>query len=345
MKEYNLFVAGIPNGTHPRRLERCFARAGYQVRVNRSESAVTSVAGRDQLCKGHCVITAIDAPTYVAIRDGAEVAIDDRVLICQPFLRGEELYHQIAVSNRKRVILKGVPGYVELDFIRLRLEQSYGRVENLFKFKPDGRAAQDRGELGAASKKVSLSIMFSSHLSAKKATIDGYFEVEPGYLATFDAFRSKKKTASSIDYFGSTPYYYNSRLDVEYQDVNIYQEALVHQGDHPGQNFGRSGALRELAPKAEKPALINRRKTATHVNHRDETPRRAVSHDKNYRESSGISRHYFSNLLLDRTHHLKPTSRIYKLLRREVSKYSATFELQGTWIDRTNLRYNPGSRD
>ena len=339
MKEYNLFVAGIPYGTTPGTLERCFARAGYSVAISERESSLTPLGSSLALCKGHCVIKAADKHTYHAILGNGDVAIQDRVLICKPFLRGEKLFHQIAVSNKKRVILKGIPSFMDLDSVREKLESLYGRVESMFRFMSDGRSPYDREESSSFSRKISLSVMFIKQQSARTAAQDTYLEVERGYFAVIEAFKTNKKTKNTLGTLGNLRNFgsYHDNIFKEQESKNKEERILI--GDpceilSPGENSLPPGSKYLNVHKA------HQSRTVHHLHTCGSPPKRALSLGRKCTENSGIGRFYFTCELLDLSHHLKPTSRVYKLLRREVGEFSAIFELSNTWINRTNLRFN-----
>ena len=56
--------------------------------------------------------------------------------------------------------------------------------------------------------------------------------------------------------------------------------------------------------------------------------------------SRGYCRTQFIDDLIGLSHHLKPSSRVYRLLRSEKFEYFSTFELMNTWTAMHNFKYN-----
>lgn len=332
MKDYNLFVAGIPYGINSRAIEVCFATLGYQVKV-RTEESITGEGCENQnsiLCQGYCVIRPRDQSTYYSILKNKGIQFQGRTLICKPYLEGDSLYRQNAYNNKRRVILKGIPVQISTDSVLELLEWVYGPVEKMYKFLSD-KVDSQREIPTNGQKFMSLSVMFWDKEAAKKASADKYCQVK-GFKIGIEAFQSKKKRRKmatdlkivptkaelgslrplgSKDEVGSKPSF--PMLDQEERRILSFSKV-----------DSRGKTLQSLADFA-----IMKKERTSHS-----TP------CKISRGVSGVHRHEFLQEIIRFAHHIKPTSRIFKLLRSEFSEYTAMFELRDTWIARTNQRYN-----
>ena len=321
-----IFVAGIPYDTKIQVVEASFSEQGYKVRV---KDGFTSKSNRksDLDCRvktGHCTVSVLNLSMYESILRTGNIYISNRRLMIKPHLSGTCLFKLNAANNKKRILLKHVPAYYESKIIFDLLVKNYGEVQEFFPFMSD---TVTYGDLDRKFK--SFSVMFTSIDSAMSAIKDSYVQLDKTlvYIEKYQKSKKKCHNHQQISQPNLIPYSMKSRYSVATHPSMIRPFPVINQVNTK-EIYSRSSNTRSKSQSS----LRNLYKMS------NEGKTRSLTRPSN--GSGGCMRSELLEELSLRSHHLKPTAPLYRLLRSQNFEYVATFEHRYSWIGKTNFRKN-----
>lgn len=330
MKNYQIFVAGIPCLTSAQEVTMCFSRLNYVVRVEQSSFPTLFAKNQRLVVDGHCVISVKNLSSYEGILSHGEIKLKGRKLMCKPYLTGVNLYKLNAQNNKRRIILKSVPSFLYERDVRHSLEKKFGKIEQFFPFLSDNRTPEE-----SKRKFTSYSVMFEDVNSALWAVEANVVELKEGIYANIEKFSRKRKELNDQKQTKTTLGNFSTIEDLGKRN---------HEPTTLDNLVKDRRAKRKLLYKPK--SFRRRHRSLVNQPCKDNLPYQTLQ-DRSTRSlerttliPAGYQRLELIEELCAKCSHLKPNSKIYRLLRCENFEYSATFELKNTWISSNNLRHN-----
>ena len=323
-----MFVSGIPRGTKARELVFAFNKMRFKIRVSTNNELTEH--SRSEIISGHCLICTRNRNEYENILNSERIFFDGRWLSVKPYLSGVELYRQNCKNNKRRILLKRVPLNISDFEIRDSLESKFGLVSELFCLMPDKK--ESSSHYMRKRKTRTYSVMFYQEVSSTFVN-NMKLELRPGLWVLAEKFsvkKKKKKTACNKGSHLSVPDGNSQKNYLEMPDAKTAPTLKVVgeivQSISNGSLLGKLKSVQQLTELPEQ---------SDYPQHR-----RRTSVEGTKRPSNGYCRSEFINDLIGECHHLKPSTKIYRLLRGEDPEYLATFEHRYTWIAVSNLQVN-----
>lgn len=320
-----VFVTGIPRGTIALEVIRIFSEIGYKIKVVNQYSE--NIESSSRINSGYCLMKTESVSDYSSILELHHVFFSGRRLILKPYLTGTDLYKQNRKNNKRRILIKQVPFYISETEIRNHLENRYGFISELYRLKPHQPSSSY-----SRRKFCAYSVMFEEAIADhfKSST---FLEIRTNTFVIAERFCLNKKqnpcSSESSSRLSPELHVYDftggftTKVDLE-THVNLTETNLplyIH-------NYHRLSPRSQRAPSESSPSVERRRKS------------RPCSATNRRRPSTGYQKIVFSTLLLNSSHHLKPNSKIYRLLRDHDPEFLGTFALKDSWIALSNLREN-----
>ena len=329
MKKLQIYVAGIPTSTTTVELSACFSRHSYLVRVETTSKFPTGDNSQRFVLDGHCVISVADTTTYESILTNKRILLRGRRLMCSEFLTGTKLYKLNAMNNKRRIILKYVPSYLSEIEVKDSLERQFGKVERFFSYLSEHKEADE-----SRRRYKAYSVMFDQISVAQVVADRNVIELKYGINATVEKYnrkrvnkvpeaRTSKGTTCNLSTIDNL-----SRKNLASTNLTCVLPAsqpIVKCPENKTFHF-RSKPRAKTMEDFPKSTQFNTRRTCS-------VERSAIV-------ARGNRRTQFIEELRAVCPHLKPNSKIYRLLRSEDFEYIATFELSNAWISLTNFRQN-----
>lgn len=169
-EEYKVFVAGIPSSLNYTSIKQYFSIIGPITGIEMIDRGKVQKIDHDprlldQPCyKGFCVITTPNKITFNRIMTEKNFLLG-RLLICNKYLKNEDLLRHNKKINQQRILLKRVPGFFNENQLKDFLEKRYGNIKIIYAFKT--QIAKGNTIIENARKSfVTYSVTFESQKSA-----------------------------------------------------------------------------------------------------------------------------------------------------------------------------------
>ena len=296
MKALKVFVVGIPEGYGPHDLKACFEKRGHKITVP-SLTNITDFVGKSKSkSKGHCVIEVLDIGTYADVLNGCPIELAGKPLSCRPFLEQSVVLKAKKYRNARRVFIRNLPESCSQATLKYALEQEFGVVACI----------EPSSEIDDRGLTQEYSVIFENDTDARKAGQKGMVDVE-GDLATivpYTATRTKHSTEIFQDYQALSPVNFphrgqsshhlrsSAKIGLVGSSTRLYAGALKRDRSDPGFSCYNQKTA-ELKP-------FSRSRTRTKPS-----------------ASQKLKRAAFICELVQTTHALKPTAKIYHTIREE----------------------------
>ena len=321
-RNFFIFVSGIPRRTFAKSVNIFFANLGFHtfvvsqyLEISPSEWPIDS---------GYCLMGTRSKQAFETLLNHSHFEFQGRQLKVQPQLTGLQLYKLNRSYNKRRILLKRVPGYISTEEIKRCLEKHFGRISEFFELKSEMSYYH---QIDENRKNKTFSVMFETIISDM---IQGSIELEvsPGVYVHAERFSLKKKTFQKQNQLGTGNRQASSKKESSRVDSTI--GALSSQF----QTKTESSTTRNQTSVVRQSLSLRQIAIALPEN------RRARSSGRVPRSSQGCCRSQIVDDLLAASHHCKPSSKVYRLIRCEKFEYFSAFELGNTWTAKTNFKYN-----
>ena len=320
--KFVLFISGVPQGTLSSDLIKLFTEHGFNVRMFRKDPK--SAPSEWLVRSGYCLVQASDKITYKALLRREQFDFTSRKLMVSPYLQGAKLHRTNAKKNRRRIVVKHVPSFIPESDLVICLEQTFGKIEAIYKFKdsPFKNIAATKSD---GSMEV-YSVMLQHPIRDPAFTILP-IEIIPGTKIYAEKFSFKQKNKTSCRPTKE------SHPDILLRKSSPFQDSSLKKFEN-------------LLPKMQKSLrwIRHSRGKSLHKEHinkdEHESTKRSRSLDLQIRSLKGYCRATFLEELQSYGHHIRPTTKSFQCLRQEEPAYLSTFQLRNTWVARTNFRLN-----
>lgn len=161
---YVIYVAGVPKKVSRQGLYEYFAKFGRisQITTAGSPNSVPMDKEEEFGQKGFCLISTTSWDTFSFILGYQAHVLLGRSIYCTKYQEGSSLMRQNRMNNQKKIIIRGIPPYLDMNSLKLLLEQTIGKVELMYQFKeislPQDPSCRDPSK--------SFSVMFEEKSSA-----------------------------------------------------------------------------------------------------------------------------------------------------------------------------------
>lgn len=159
-KELKVFITGLALGTSLKKVTNYFSSFG-DVEVTFQDIGYKNKASHS----GACVVQTFTKPTFSSILNNLLV-FEGRVLHSSVYREGKALLAHNSFINKRRVVLKKVPGHLSLEQVKHKLEVLFGSVESIHTFKPTSASTKCEQKGTPNGRKKSFSVLFSIRESA-----------------------------------------------------------------------------------------------------------------------------------------------------------------------------------
>lgn len=208
-KKLKIFVAGVNSDSSANTLLQYFAKFGKVSFVHPfigNEGPKSPQHKKGHQRSGNFVLTVQDRKTYDTILSHRNHYLQGRNLICSPFLTGRSLMAKNFEANKRRFILKFVPSMLEEANLLDYLENKFGPVECLFKFKSETTELED---MQFTSKRFrTYNVMFADRESAVQFSLVEEIVVDNWACIKVEKFRhrnTKQLRTNSFPILKETP--------------------------------------------------------------------------------------------------------------------------------------------
>lgn len=317
----SVFVAGAPSGIHSSTLVRYFGIFGKVVGAH-SFTKVHKSHTINNAKTSNFVVRVADRQTYNTILAYSGHELLGRSLICSEYLTGKELILKNSEANKRRVILKQVPLELNENEVRDYLKKHFGRVEFFYPYKPES------GQIGRsemANKRYrTYNVMFVEKKSAREITSYSHLYIGDFSRILIEKFRHKnckKVQALSLECIQRDEY--ESKQE---QNIGLVSEKIIKKC----KSFPFSIYEREvpISDTDGKPAIAEVAVIYRSLN----------EHTIKGMKTKDICR--FALDLFECTHHCRPRSKVYFLLRQQYTHYLKSFSTSFSNFADSNIRLN-----
>ena len=330
MKELRIFVAGVAFNTPVKDVTKHFRQYGKDIKVQVPKSCGSVILNSlDYIQQGHFILVVGSMNTCISILAANSHEVNDRSLMCRPFLTGSDLYRANNKNNKKRIILKHVPFTVNQKSLKALMEQRFGKVENIFPFKSE---KSGNNQIEAKRKYNSYSIMFDSHESALMAVAEEIIRLSGSTFCSAERFNTSYQRKKG---FKPEP---NTLTSVKRTAQFTPQSTLPHTTNEVREKKKKTASLQihrvvKTRSRSQQGFSIRDGQSI-----RYESRRRTRSHDRSTITASYVG-YELSQYLSDICSFVKPTAKLYRRIREENGQYLAAFELKNAWSSKNNTNF------
>ena len=222
--------------------------------------------------------------------------------------------------------------HVTDSILRDRLKANFGEIEEFFLFKDSPYDFTSFGE--RSNPKKTYSVMLRHPLPVP-ATNCLDVEVLIGVYVQVERFSFKMKVErdSNLQVLPTPKSPLYSKTSFQGVPTMDYPESTQLQ-----RRYDESPTISRHYRSSSSVTTLRLQSESSRVT--DRYPRRAASLDRKNMFLNGYSRQEFTEELQNHSHHIKPTSRLYRSLRGEDPQFLGIFLLKNSWAAMTNYKEN-----